>query len=186
MAAVVPLIPGAFTVPGALSTERCGALVRWTEALGYEPALVHSRFGSARRVPSLRNNDRVIVDDPALSAQLWERFSGLVPRDIFGARPLGLNERFRFYRYDPGQRFGWHSDGSFRREGERSQLTLLIYLNQGFQGGETRFEDGAVVPEEGLALVFAHRLRHKSTTIELGRKYVLRTDVMYSLGAFDR
>ena len=49
-----------------------------------------------------------------------------------------MNERLRFYRYDIGQQFDWHYDGYFERDnGERSYLTLMVYLNDGlFPVGE--------------------------------------------------
>src|SRR5262249_14165874 len=89
-----------------------------------------------------------------------------------------------FYRYDPGQRFAAHTDGYFERDtGERSQFTFVVYLNQDFQGGTTNFYLSrvplVVQPRTGLALVFAHRQLHEGTPVEAGRKYVLRTDVMY-------
>ncbi|MBU7587533.1 MAG: 2OG-Fe(II) oxygenase [Nostoc sp. TH1S01] len=103
---------------------------------------------------------------------------------------VGLNERFRFYRYNPGQRFAIHHDGSYRRpNGEESLLTFMIYLNDGFEGGETRFHfysrfaenlpSIAVVPVTGTALCFVHDLVHEGTAVIQGRKYVLRSDVMY-------
>lgn len=39
-----------------------------------------------------------------------------------------------------GQSFAKHFDGFFpRSETERSALTFIIYLNEGFEGGETVF-----------------------------------------------
>jgi hypothetical protein len=62
-----------------------------------------------------------------------------------------------------------------------------MYLNEGFEGGETKFygEDRDVPtfivrPRQGMALVFAHRQLHEGAPVLAGRKYVLRTDVMYS------
>ena len=40
-----------------------------------------------------------------------------------------------------------------------------------------------VVPETGLALFFVHQIRHKGQPVTKGRKYVLRTDVMYRYNA---
>ncbi|MGC4046428.1 MAG: 2OG-Fe(II) oxygenase [Armatimonas sp.] len=97
---------------------------------------------------------------------------------------MGLNERFRFYRYEPGQRFAPHFDGSYRREnGEESYVTLLLYLNNECEGGQTRIEvpEGTyeVQPETGLALLFLHRLLHEGAPVTSGVKYVLRTDIMF-------
>ena len=91
-----------------------------------------------------------------------------------------LNERLRFYRYGPGQRFAPHTDGCHRRpNGEESLLTLMVYLSAVAAGGETRFETVAIAPAPGLALVFDHDLLHEGAAVVEGQKYVLRTDVMY-------
>ena len=64
-----------------------------------------------------------------------------------------------------------------------------VYLNEGFDsadstgadstGGETTFETQNIVPAQGMALFFLHHLAHKGQPVLAGRKYVLRTDVMY-------
>lgn len=94
---------------------------------------------------------------------------------------IGLNELFRFYRYTPGQRFKVHRDGSYiRNEKEASFFTLLIYLNEGYQGGETRFDNSIIVEgNQGMALIFLHTIRHEGCVVTEGTKYVLRTDIMY-------
>ena len=97
-----------------------------------------------------------------------------------GRQAWGLNERWRIYRYRPGQRFAGHVDGSFRREnGEKSLLTLLLYLNEEFEGGETTFDELVVTPARGMALVFRHDLFHAGESLRSGTKYVLRSDVMF-------
>ena len=55
----------------------------------------------------------------------------------------------------------------------------MIYLNDDFKGGETRFNDLTVHPNTGKALLFIHEQKHESIPVEEGMKYVLRTDVMY-------
>jgi hypothetical protein len=55
----------------------------------------------------------------------------------------------------------------------------MVYLNGGFSGGETNFGEVRVTPETGLGLLFDHYLLHEGTAVISGRKYVLRSDVMY-------
>ncbi|WP_199326312.1 2OG-Fe(II) oxygenase [Nostoc parmelioides] len=140
--------------------------------------------------PDIRNNERVILDDNQRAFDLWQRVSDHIPKTIGRWQAIGLNERFRFYRYDPGQRFAIHHDGSYRRpNGEESLLTFMIYLNEGFEGGETRFHlspryyekcpNITVVPVTGMALCFVHDVVHEGVAVVQGRKYVLRSDVMY-------
>src|SRR5262249_50930092 len=62
--------------------------------------------------------------------------------------------------------------------------TMLMYLNGGFAGGETGIHCRTplrVVPAKGMALLFRHHLLHEGAPVIKGRKYVLRTDVMYRL-----
>jgi predicted 2-oxoglutarate/Fe(II)-dependent dioxygenase YbiX len=93
---------------------------------------------------------------------------------------VGLNERFRFYRYDPGERFAPHRDGAYHRDnGEDSLLTFMVYLSEGFTGGDTVFPNLAVTPRLGMALIFEHQILHEGAAVISGRKYVLRSDVMY-------
>ena len=170
------------TVHGALSPGECAALIARAEAVGFDDAPITTSHGFVM-APEVRNNTRVMVDDPGAAAALWERLGPLLPARVRTWRAAGLNERLRFYRYEPGQRFVWHADGAFEREdGECSQLTLMLYLNGGFEGGETEFRvfpPISVKPEEGMALCFAHRVLHQGATVTRGVKYVLRTDVMY-------
>ena len=67
----------------------------------------------------------------------------------------------------------------------------MIYLNGDCEGGTTDFyvRDGtftdadephlSLKPEKGMALVFVHHVLHRGAAVTAGRKYVLRSDVMY-------
>jgi 2-oxoglutarate-Fe(II)-dependent oxygenase superfamily protein len=170
-----------------LSGEECTALIRRSEGLSYEPGTVAEVV-----IEQVRNNERVLVDDVALAADLFRRAEPFLPADIEGHGLVGFNERWRFYRYRPGQTFKPHRDGSYMRmkSWEESQITFMIYLNDGMTGGETRFfadmEQAfrqrpylSVQPKEGMALAFLHAIWHEGTVVHSGQKYVLRTDVMY-------
>lgn len=111
---------------------------------------------------------------------------GFVPSPLFEREAIGLNERLRYYRYQAGQTFKPHQDGSFKREnGEKSQITFMIYLNGEFEGGATNFDlrypygEIEVKPKTGMALLFLHSFRHEGAVVTHGSKYVLRSDVMY-------
>jgi Rps23 Pro-64 3,4-dihydroxylase Tpa1-like proline 4-hydroxylase len=114
---------------------------------------------------------------------------------------LGCNERVRFCRYVEGQFFGAHNDAFFSRsQDERSFLTFMIYLNgaedpvveeaKGFKGGATNFlkvidrnvadrVTARIDPEVGSILVFQHNMLHEGELLSGGRKYIMRSDVMY-------
>ena len=170
-----------FTVKSILSSDYCDALISDSEKIGYIDAPITMPSGPVM-AREIRNNTRVIYDDFELAEGLWNVVKDFVPEEFEDKKAIGLNERFRFYRYDSGQRFNWHYDGCFRREsGEQSYFTLMFYLNDGYEGGTTEFEDTTeIVPQKGDALIFWHYQRHIGNEIVCGRKYVLRTDVMYS------
>lgn len=173
--------PIAFTLDGVLTREECAALVARIDAANPEVAPITTNRGFVMR-PDIRNNERAIIDDVALARDLFTRVEAALPSPLCGMRPVGANERFRCYRYRPGQRFAPHYDGAFiRNENERSQLTFMVYLNEGFEGGNTAFLDFEVsaVPRAGGALLFQHQVLHEGCEVESGTKYVLRSDVMY-------
>jgi predicted 2-oxoglutarate/Fe(II)-dependent dioxygenase YbiX len=187
---------GIFVVHDFFTADECRHAIARSEAAGFGDAPINAGFAGQVVRKDVRNNDRVMIDDAPLARQLWDRLQPFVPTTLevgFGRWvPIGLNERFRFYRYDPGQQFRWHYDGCFTRDtGEESQVTFMVYLNGDFEGGATEFnlrrqammrlDDPllTVVAETGKALLFRHDILHQGATVTRGRKYVLRSDVMF-------
>lgn len=178
-----------FVIYDFLTTEECQSFVVRSEKKGYDDAPISTPGGFVMD-KEIRDNARLILDDAALAKELWQRARQFVPRRDDNWRAVGFNERFRFYRYDPGQKFAPHFDGHFRRSnGEQSHLTFMVYLNDDFGGGETKFYGdeqklrASVRPKRGMALLFIHLQLHEGAPVVKGRKYVLRTDVMYTVEA---
>ena len=169
-----------FVIHGLLSGDECDRLIAQSEAPGYRAATVGDVL-----VTQMRNNARVILDDPELAAELWNKAKPFLSQ-LDGCEAVGLNDRFRFYRYDVAEAFALHYDGSVcRGADEESKLTFMVYLNEGCEGGGTNFYGPGgtlrfgVRPERGMALAFAHLQLHEGAPVTGGRKYALRTDVMY-------
>ncbi|KAK7098930.1 uncharacterized protein [Littorina saxatilis] len=176
----------AFVLYNVLTPEECQKYIKDTEKKGYEKALVNTGFGRQQLMTDVRNSDRCIIDSIEEADKLWQRVKPFVPAEWNGHQVVGLNERLRFLRYDSGQYFKPHYDGEYRREnGERSYITLQLYLNEGFKGGSTTFlsrcqtERVEVVPRIGSVLIFQHDIYHEGSELKKGRKYAMRTDVMY-------
>jgi predicted 2-oxoglutarate/Fe(II)-dependent dioxygenase YbiX len=178
--------PFAWTVDDVLTPEECQAMIARIEAEGPEAAPISTAAGFVMNT-NVRNNGRVMFDDADLAQRVFERIRSLLPQQMnAGMTPCGANERWRCYRYEPGQYFAPHYDGCFRRDDfEESLLTLIVYLNDSCKGGDTAFPelDAVVHPKPGRALFFQHRLLHESTPVTAGRKYAARTDVMYRRAA---
>lgn len=203
----LPQVPGAYQILNVLSANECQQFIAISEALGYLP-------DAAVSLPrEVRHNDNVVwVTDPQTDAIIWQRVEVLCQQQLAifdGKKPLGLNARFRFYRYSEGDYFKPHTDGAW--PGSRvvngalvtnaypdrySLMTFLIFLNDDFDGGATRFliEDtslGAtrvvdVRTPAGAVLCFPHGMHplhcvHSSEPIASGVKYIIRTDMLFEL-----
>lgn len=173
--------PLVWTIPDVMSAPECREAIARIEQLGPAAAPVSTPRGM-EMMPDVRNNERVMFDDVALAARLFARIKDAIPPVLCGMKAVGANERFRCYRYSPGQLFAPHYDGSYERTArERSLLTLIVYLNEDFAGGRTAFLDFDLeaVPKAGTALVFQHLLLHEGCMVHSGVKYAMRSDVMY-------
>ncbi|XP_048242162.1 uncharacterized protein LOC124137987 isoform X2 [Haliotis rufescens] len=176
----------AFVLENVLSPEECQWFIEKTEKKGYKRALI--KLGGGQEVAhEVRNSSRYMWDSRKVSKKLWSRVKTYVPEVFKGRRALGLNERLRFLRYEPGEYFRIHKDGIYTRKNmERSYITVQMYLNEGFQGGCTTFfssdalQKVPVVPKKGSALIFQHDILHEGSEVMEGLKYAIRTDVMYS------
>ena len=104
---------------------------------------------------------------------------------------VSLNERLRMLKYKQGQFFHSHHDAVFvrgqdegERAGEMSSVSVHVYLNQKFKGGFTTFQGKGrhldVKPKTGSILLFEHNILHEGQKVTHGKKYVVRTDIMYS------
>jgi predicted 2-oxoglutarate/Fe(II)-dependent dioxygenase YbiX len=173
-----------YQVPNFLTKEECVGFIQYAESQGFEQALVNTKAKGQIMMKELRDNDRHVWQARDLATQLWELVRDFVPADVYGWTAIGLNEQFRIYRYKDGQQFKLHPDGAFKRdETEHSKISVIIYLNDDFEGGETEFldavSDGTIKPEVGKMLLFSHGQLHKGNPVPTGTKYVLRTDIMY-------
>lgn len=173
--------PFLWTVPGVLSDNECADLIGRARAGEWLPATVNSTTGRTVR-QSVRFHDLVLLDDPALARALRERLGPHLPPRMSGRPLTTIKERLRVYRYLRGQFFGLHRDQKYLGPGgQQSQLTVLIYLNDDFTGGETPFPElkQTVHPARGTAVIFQNAVLHAGNRVDDGTKYLLRADVFY-------
>jgi len=178
-----------FVLEKALGPAECLNLIEAARTRGFGKAVPAYPL-------SYRNNSRLVVDDAELAEALFYRIRRQLPDPIVdedgaGWRLVGLNKRFRFCRYGPGEFFTIHRDGVFHSSAKQcSRLTFMIYLNSScdFEGGSTRFfpsSDPAgaplasVAPQNGTLIVFDHRLWHDGALVTGGIKYIMRSDILY-------
>ena len=170
-------VPGAFQLFGVLSDAECAQFVAISDALGYHSDAPVSLPHHVRH----NSNVNWIVDE-SIDGPIWGRCRPQIPERVAGGPSLGLNARFRFYRYREGDYFRPHTDGAWPGSrvmdgrlvhdayGDRiSQMSMLLFLSDGYTGGRTLFypreggrsaEGEAIVARvatpKGAALCFPH------------------------------
>lgn len=175
------ILPDVFVLHNFWSKQRCEQFMESIKAKAFEKATINTSSG-ARVVDHIRNNDRLMYKDEQLTDEMWQRLQSYAVQQYGNSTVCGLNEMVRVYKYGVGQVFKRHRDASYiRSKNEVSFFTFMIYLNDGYSGGETSFQKASVVPKQGSALVFAHHLLHEGDEVTSGEKLVLRTDIMYRL-----
>jgi predicted 2-oxoglutarate/Fe(II)-dependent dioxygenase YbiX len=187
-------------LPQLISTSTAAALIEISEHIGYRTIVKNISSNYAQTLPE-RTNRRCVVHDTELAQRLWQLLAQHVP-PIYTDRagdwvPCRVNECFRFCKYDAGQLFAAHVDDVYRsRDGtsERSFLTVVLYLNEGYEGGKLRFlkTRGAkqsnnshvlleIQPSTGLCMIFQHDLLHDATPPTNNvSKFLVRTDIVYA------
>mmetsp|Transcript_30895 Transcript_30895/g.49851 ORF Transcript_30895/g.49851 Transcript_30895/m.49851 type:complete len:482 (+) Transcript_30895:124-1569(+) len=205
----VPFVPGAFLIADLFTTDECRSIIEAGEAIGYDADEAAGGTSAADKQSILAHAFVWCTDDDFIAA-VWKRVQTMVPQIMDGAKAVGINRRWRCYRYVPGSVYRAHIDGAWPgssvddngeyvydafADGRSSRMTFLIYLNDDFEGGCTTFftpslehgvlEARGVRPHTGTACMFPHgdaagALLHEGSAVTAGAKYVVRTDVLYT------
>lgn len=148
---------------------------------------------------------KIVNLEPKVFSPNMEMADELFERDLIGEwRPSSVAENLLLGRYHPGGHFMPHIDGSTIVDlNTRSMYTLLIYLNDVEEGGETflfsgdqcnitsldqesgtlrgseQARIGRVSPRKGSAAFFYHSLLHEGAPVIRGMKYICRADLLY-------
>jgi len=138
-----------------------------------------------------RTNMKRKYIDEKLAATLAPMFQEILPETLpDGRKFVGVRSAMNFFRYSPGEYFTTHLDGGYSstETGHSSEYTFIVYLNDDFEGGATRFcgipEWGGardVKPSIGGITIFRQSdMKHSGVTIKSGFKFILQGMVMYS------
>lgn len=195
--------PGVYVLNGVMSPKECKRLIAMAQGLGFTHAGLAIGNDTYRVNLAARNNTRVVLDAPRMARELWERIRAVVDAKHEGALITGLNDRFRVYQYEQGQRFFPHVDVRTVVPRGETRASFMIYLNDEFEGGATRFFEMkeknsrrgegrgrkfdnrvrfSVRASVGSVVVFDHLLLHEGAEVTAGVKYAVRSDLIYALG----
>eukprot|EP01064_Diplonema_japonicum_P013412 TRINITY_DN2096_c8_g1_i1.p1 TRINITY_DN2096_c8_g1~~TRINITY_DN2096_c8_g1_i1.p1 ORF type:complete len:446 (+),score=40.42 TRINITY_DN2096_c8_g1_i1:47-1339(+) len=175
-----------------------------------------------------RTGNRLLISSTDAASAIFERVMAAVPPEHLQAIPRGFgvkttspwtpslcNNVFRLVRYSENGLFQIHRDANHvRSPGLRSAFTVMVYLNDDYEGGDLIFtkpgpepaeyevplgsppppswkanlhltQSHRIVPKAGLAVVFPHHLIHFAQPVISGYKYILRTDLIYTTEGAD-
>lgn len=110
----------AFTLFNVFTPEECQEWIDMTEKRGYGQALIGR---NQVFVPGIRNNSRCMIDDVDMADKIFQRIKPYLPETFNNFQLVGLNERLRFLRYDPGEKFKRHY-------GNEKKSYFLIFIGQ--------------------------------------------------------
>lgn len=196
-----------------LTTRECQEIIKNATGCGFCTLINNDN--------TIRDAQRVCIKDSKLAILLRKRLKTILNKiDIrpFGIdvdskgkwKPVEINECFRISKYSaPSIGFKEHYDIQYCKDiNKRSILSLIIYLNDDFKGGNTCFFDVKnkkqisglnvseeikihggldkytvykIIPTTGKCIMFEQNLLHKSDEIISSTKYVLRTDIVFQL-----
>ncbi|KAF9964291.1 hypothetical protein BGZ70_006675 [Mortierella alpina] len=177
----MPHVPGAFLLKDVLTRDECLQMISAAEAVGFTPDV--PIVGTASESISVLAHNFFWMADDQLLGHIFDRCKSHFPEtsgDGHGA--VGINSRWRVYRYVPGAIYRIHVDGQWPGSGldpvtgeylydayggkRWSRLTFLVYLNDEFEGGGTTFftpsadvgflDARAASPRAGSVLCFPH------------------------------
>lgn len=140
-----------------LNSSECSRLI---EQIDNKPSKDRNRFSTNKSV-----NDKFI--DKELSDFILDKV-----RNHF--RSAGIGRTILTAKYFPGELTGIHRDLQYDRGVTH---TMIIYLNDNYQGGTTSFYDESYIeihhvePKKGKAIIFDFEQLHKGNLVEEGYKY---------------
>ena len=196
----VPSLSG-FWLEGLLTKSMCKDLIAAFERV---PGGFSKNSDVSVEYPAeYRNNLRMLTKLPVFTDSLWGAIqTRMQDSEVVGMKPygwssegwwlpVGINDMWAVSKYESGQYFKPHYDGMYKDEAGNTMsiLTITLYLNEAFDGGELIFYSGSLSdpveswrwqPRAGSCFVMNHDILHAGDTVLNGVKYIMRSSIMYS------
>jgi len=182
-----------YTFLNVLTQAECGQLMSQLDFSAPEQkiqqGLVTTAVNSNQTL--IRTSIRRNFIDEDIARVVWNAINSTLPAELPDGRKLsGIRSKMNYYRYEEGQYFKIHTDGgfTFSETGDTSEYTFVIYLNDDFTGGTTRYcylpewnnEIREVKPIQGGMSVFRQSdMKHCGVTLAKGFKHIIQGMVMY-------
>jgi len=167
--------------------DECNHLIEVGEKNKYELASLYiDKKKKIHYATDIRNSFRCLIDDNNFANVLEQRIKHLIPETYNGLTFDSINPRFRFLKYEKSGHFIRHTDEHFVLDKTKSLITILIYLNNEYEGGYTRFFSNkddktgyTMIPQSGMICIMDQTIEHDVPPITSGTKYAIRSELMY-------
>lgn len=151
-------------IPNLLSHEECDEIIKTSKENGMEDSTVlgYGNEVTIEKDEKYRKSKQVWLPDS--TGPIFQKIANITEK--LTKLPVENQEMLQIVAYEEGGHFNEHFDGCVyndktycdkinRNAGER-KATLLIYLNDNFEGGETEFVhlDIKIKPKKGNAILF--------------------------------
>ena len=194
------------SISEVFNKTECEELINISESMRYEKPLLFPRnldksLKNVQRITdknikkgnnnyenTIRDCQRIMIDSLPFAKILEKKLEYFIPKIINNYKFQYVNPRFRFLKYEDSGHFIRHKDENYiSKNNEISLITILIYLNDNYQGANTKFFSDSydkiglsLKPEIGMVCIMHQNIEHEVPKIEKGIKYVIRTELMYS------
>lgn len=183
-------------VPNVLSAEECDNIINWyNDNLDKEfrsltgdsdsKSVSHIRTSNSIMVPLKSKIDLILAT--AINKTILAYIQTIDTKyKLKDGRSWTRNlpeklksEIFIINRYDKDQEYKWHIDRGYDGYSEEDhparhrEFSVVIYLNDNFEGGETEFQFTSVKPQKGACLIFPSNFMysHCARPVKNGVKY---------------
>ena len=132
-------------------------------------------------------NNGQFKNDKYIDIKLSQHFYDKIKSYNSKLELLRPNKLIMTAKYQPDQQFNIHTDtGLFydKINQEKSMYTLLIYLNDNYDEGETVFYDNQftetvkIIPKKGMGLLFHIDEFHRGNVVKNGKKYWIGCEII--------
>lgn len=142
--------PHVIRFPQLLSTDECAHIATAAAPLLAPSTVIDSSTGQAREHPIRTAMAAVIgpANEDLVIRAINHRLAAITGTAVEQGEPLSV------MRYDVSQQYRMHIDALPGTNNQRI-MTAIVYLNHGYEGGETLFEHGPkIAGRQGDAIVF--------------------------------
>ncbi len=167
------------------------------------------KYAEDKGIPSGNSRSKLTLSNAKYLSALWKRALPYLDCEITISKKTpsyhrhkyidgvwnlsNINPLLRICRYDNHQNFAIHTDQGYHvhRFNHRTLKTIMVYLNDTYEGGKTRFYNidnddpfYCLKAKAGDCIIFNQNIIHDGEAV-IGKKYIMRTDIQYTIKSRD-